>query len=57
MRTQVENELATEHEMLSGGLQRGIEIDVIEPKCTRTALAAAIAAAPCRRGDHENIPL
>jgi len=60
-RTQVENELAAEHEVLSGGLPRAIEIEVvdeiIEPKCTRTALAAAIAAAPQRRGNHGNIPL
>ena len=60
-RAQVENELAAEHEMLAGGLQRAIDIEVvdeiIDPKRTRTALAAAIAAAPQRRGDHGNIPL
>jgi acetyl-CoA/propionyl-CoA carboxylase carboxyl transferase subunit len=60
-RTQVENELAGEHELLSGGLALAIEIevidDVIEPQRTRKALAAAIAAAPQRRGDHRNIPL
>jgi len=58
---QVENELAAEHEVLSGGLPRAIEIEVvdeiIEPQSTRTALAAAIATAPQRRGDHGNIPL
>lgn len=57
-RAQVENELTAEHEVLSGGLQRAIEIEVldeiIDPKCTRTALAAA---APQRRGNHGNIPL
>lgn len=60
-RTAVENELAAEHEMLSGGLQRAMEIDVIdeiiEPARTRTALALAIAEAPQRRGHHGNIPL
>jgi acetyl-CoA/propionyl-CoA carboxylase carboxyl transferase subunit len=60
-RTQVENELAAEHEVLSGGLPRAIEIDVvdeiIEPGRTRSAIAAAIKAAPARRGNHGNIPL
>jgi len=60
-RTQVENELAAEHEVLSGGLPRAIEIDVvdeiIEPLQTRSAIAAAIKAAPQRRGNHGNIPL
>jgi acetyl-CoA/propionyl-CoA carboxylase carboxyl transferase subunit len=60
-RTQVENELAAEHEVLSGGLPRAVEIgvvdEIIEPKVTRSALAKAIAAAPQRRGDHGNIPL
>jgi acetyl-CoA/propionyl-CoA carboxylase carboxyl transferase subunit len=60
-RTQVENELAAEHEVLSGGLPRAVEIDVvdeiIEPEHTRSAMAAAITAAPQRRGNHGNIPL
>jgi acetyl-CoA/propionyl-CoA carboxylase carboxyl transferase subunit len=60
-RTQVENELAAEHEALSGGLPRAVEIgvvdEIIEPTATRSALARAIAAAPQRRGDHGNIPL
>ena len=47
--------------MLSGGLPRAMEIDVIdeiiEPTRTRTALAVAIAEAPQRRGHHGNIPL
>jgi acetyl-CoA/propionyl-CoA carboxylase carboxyl transferase subunit len=59
--TQVENELAAEHEILAGGLPRAVEIDVvdeiIEPQRTRTAIAAAITAAPQRRGNHGNIPL
>jgi len=60
-RTQVENELAVEHEILSGGLPRAVEIgvvdEIIEPTATRSALAIAIAAAPQRRGNHGNIPL
>jgi len=60
-RAQVETELAVEHEVLAGGLQRAIDIEVvdeiIDPKRTRTALAGAIAAAPQRRGEHGNIPL
>ena len=60
-RTQVENELAAEHEALSGGLPRAVEIgvvdEIIDPSITRSALAGAIAAAPQRRGHHGNIPL
>ena len=60
-RTQVENELAAEHELLSGGLPRAVEIgvvdEIIEPTVTRTALAGAIASAPQRHGNHGNIPL
>jgi len=60
-RTQVENELAVEHEVLSGGLPRAVEIgvvdEIIEPTATRSAIAVAIAAAPQRRGNHGNIPL
>jgi acetyl-CoA/propionyl-CoA carboxylase carboxyl transferase subunit len=60
-RTQVENELAAEHDILSGGLPRAVEIgvvdEIIEPAVTRSALARAIAVAPQRRGNHGNIPL
>jgi len=60
-RAQVENELAAEHEILSGGLPRAVEIgvvdEIIEPTDTRSALAVAIAEAPQRRGNHGNIPL
>ena len=60
-RTQVENELAAEHEALSGGLPRAVEIgvvdEIIEPTITRSSLAVAIAHAPQRRGNHGNIPL
>ena len=57
----MELELAAEHEKVSGGISRAVEIgavdEIIEPKKTRSALAKAIAAAPHRRGDHGNIPL
>ena len=60
-RAQVEAELAAEHEVLSGGLRRAVEIgvvdEIIEPATTRTAIARAIAEAPARRGQHGNIPL
>ena len=49
------------HEKVSGGVQKAIEIGVvdqiIEPAKTRSALARAIATAAQRRGSHSNIPL
>jgi acetyl-CoA/propionyl-CoA carboxylase carboxyl transferase subunit len=61
VRSQVELELAAEHEKLAGGLPRAVEIgvvdEVVEPDRTRTALAAAITAVPETRGAHGNIPL
>jgi len=60
-RPQLENELAAEHELMAGGLQRAISIEVVdevvEPARTRGALAQAIALAPPVRGEHGNIPL
>jgi len=50
-----------EHEKLTGGLGRAVEIgvvdEIVEPTVTRSALARAIDAAPQRRGRHGNIPL
>jgi len=61
LRPQVELELAAEHEIIAGGIDRAQEIgvvdEVVDPAKTRRALAAAIAAAPQRRGQHGNIPL
>jgi acetyl-CoA/propionyl-CoA carboxylase carboxyl transferase subunit len=61
LRPQVELELAAEHEIIAGGLDKAKEIgvvdEVVEPSATRRALAAAIASAPQRRGQHGNIPL
>jgi acetyl-CoA/propionyl-CoA carboxylase carboxyl transferase subunit len=60
-RESMELELAAEHEKVSGGVIRAIEIgavdEMVEPKLTRSALAQTIADAPHRRGTHGNIPL
>jgi acetyl-CoA/propionyl-CoA carboxylase carboxyl transferase subunit len=60
-REAMELELAAEHEKISGGVARAIEIGVvdaiIEPTATRSALARAISEAPQLRGSHGNIPL
>jgi acetyl-CoA/propionyl-CoA carboxylase carboxyl transferase subunit len=58
---EAEAELAAKHEATAGGLQRAVEIGVIdaiiEPSQTRRELARAIAEAPQLRGMHANIPL
>lgn len=60
-RAGMEQELAAEHERISGGIARAVEIgavdEVISPQQTRSALAKALASAPHRRGTHTNIPL
>jgi acetyl-CoA/propionyl-CoA carboxylase carboxyl transferase subunit len=61
-RTALETELAAEHEQLSGGLQRAIDLgvvdEVVEPQQTRSSLARALeGAGSVRRGRHGNIPL
>jgi acetyl-CoA/propionyl-CoA carboxylase carboxyl transferase subunit len=54
-------ELAAEHERIAGGVNRALEIgvvdEVIDPSQTRRRLVAALAAAPAGRGAHGNIPL
>jgi acetyl-CoA/propionyl-CoA carboxylase carboxyl transferase subunit len=62
IRPQVEAELAAEHEQIAGGVEKAVEIgvvdEVVEPSATRGALARAIAEAGMpRRGAHGNIPL
>jgi acetyl-CoA/propionyl-CoA carboxylase carboxyl transferase subunit len=62
IRPQVEAELAAEHEKIAGGVDKAVEIgvvdEVVEPARTRSALARAIAdAGLVRRGGHGNIPL
>jgi len=58
---EAEQELATEHAATVGGLNRAVEIGVIDeiisPAATASAIATAIAEAPQRRGAHKNIPL
>jgi len=53
--------LAAEHDKVSGGISRAVEIgavdEIIEPTKTRSALARAINKTPHRRGSHGNIPL
>ena len=54
-------QLAAEHEKVAGGVNRALEIGVvdkiIEPVDTRRMLAEALASAPPGRGAHGNIPL
>lgn len=65
LREQVEAELAVEHERIAGGVERAVEIGVVDeivaPELTRTALAQALVgdvrSRGVRRGAHGNIPL
>jgi len=62
LRPQVEAELAAEHERIAGGVDKAVQIGVVDeiitPSTTRTALAKAINAADNgTRGTHTNIPL
>ncbi len=61
MREQLEKELADEHELIAGGLDKamalGVVDEVVDPSITRSAVAAAILAAAPLRGRHGNIPL
>ena len=62
VRPQVEAELAAEHERIAGGVEKAVEIGVVDeivtPDDTRSAVAAAIRAADSgERGAHTNIPL
>lgn len=61
IRPQVEAELAAEHERIAGGVDKAVEIGVVDevvaPSATRSAIAAALREAPRTRGRHGNIPL
>jgi acetyl-CoA/propionyl-CoA carboxylase carboxyl transferase subunit len=62
LRPTVETELAAEHEKLAGGVDKAVEIgvvdEVVEPSLTRSTLAAALAEVDTStRGQHGNIPL
>jgi acetyl-CoA/propionyl-CoA carboxylase carboxyl transferase subunit len=54
-------QLAAEHEKIAGGVNRALEIGVvdavIDPARTRRIVAEALAQAPPGRGAHGNIPL
>jgi acetyl-CoA/propionyl-CoA carboxylase carboxyl transferase subunit len=54
-------QLAAEHERIAGGVNRALQIgvvdEVVDPARTRRRLVAALAAAPSGRGAHGNIPL
>ncbi|EEP70567.1 hypothetical protein MCAG_00894 [Micromonospora sp. ATCC 39149] len=53
--------LNEEHERVSGGVARGLDLgvvdEVIDPAQTRLRVAEALAGAPGGRGHHGNIPL
>src|SRR6201981_4114208 len=57
---ETEAQLAAEHEATAGGLQRAVDLGVIdviiEPSQTRRELARAIAEAPQLKGNHATIP-
>jgi len=62
IRGQVEAELAEEHARLAGGIDKAIEIgvvdEVVDPAATRSAIARAIdSSGLVTRGAHGNIPL
>jgi acetyl-CoA/propionyl-CoA carboxylase carboxyl transferase subunit len=63
VRPRVETELAEEHERIAGGVDKALEIgvvdEVVEPTRSRSAIAGAIAGAlgDAVRGQHGNIPL
>ena len=62
VRPQLEAELAAEHERIAGGVDKAIEIGVVDqlvtPDVTRSTLARAVAEADQGdRGNHTNIPL
>ncbi|MDE0775409.1 MAG: acyl-CoA carboxylase subunit beta [Nocardioides sp.] len=65
IRPQVEAELAAEHERIAGGVDKAVEIGVVDevvaPDRTRSAIAVAMHDAVQRdgvqRGQHGNIPL
>jgi acetyl-CoA/propionyl-CoA carboxylase carboxyl transferase subunit len=60
-RPEVEAQLAEEHEVISGGLERAVTLGVVdkivEPAAVRSEIVAALAGAAVTRGHHGNIPL
>ena len=60
-RAQLELELAAEHDIISGGIARAVEMgvvdEVVSPDRTRTTVARVLLDTPGVRGAHGNIPL
>ena len=60
-RDQLRADLIAEQMRVAGGVNRALEIgvvdDVVAPETTRRRIAEALAAAPAARGTHGNIPL
>lgn len=60
-RAGLELELAAEHERLTGGVQRAVDLgmvdELVEPAFTKRAVARVIKQTPGVRGHHSNIPL
>jgi acetyl-CoA/propionyl-CoA carboxylase carboxyl transferase subunit len=60
-RPHLEAQLAAAHEIESGGVNRAVDLglvdEIIAPDHTRSAVSAALAAEPAQIGDHNNIPL
>jgi acetyl-CoA/propionyl-CoA carboxylase carboxyl transferase subunit len=60
-REALRDKLVGEHERMAGGVNRALELgvvdEVIEPSQTRRRIAEALASAPAGRGAHGNIPL
>ena len=60
-RAQLELELAAEHDVISGGIARAIDMgvvdEVVSPDRTRTTVAQVLLDTPGIRGAHGNIPL
>jgi acetyl-CoA/propionyl-CoA carboxylase carboxyl transferase subunit len=60
-RADLRRELAAEHSRTAGGVERAIDLglvdEVITPGETCRRLVAALAGAPAGRGGHGNIPL
>ena len=60
-REALHDRLAAEHEAIAGGVSRAMAIgvvdEIIDPKRTRSTIAAALAATPARPASHKNIPL
>jgi acetyl-CoA/propionyl-CoA carboxylase carboxyl transferase subunit len=60
-RDELRAELVAEHTVNAGGVNRALEVgvvdDIIKPSETRQRIADALAAAPPERGQHTNTPL